>query len=88
MPDDRYSWSPDPLSQMQTKIEGLTKLVDDLEKNKVSREEFDPVKLIAFGLVSIAMVGLLAIILNLVNPAKNDHMFSTPAPQSQHGETR
>lgn len=54
------------LAYIKAKIDGVDKKVDLLGTQYVSRAEFEPIKRIVYGLVSLILIAVIVAILNVV----------------------
>lgn len=58
------------LAVITTKLEYIIKKVDDIEKNQhsnfVSKDEFEPIKRIVYGLVGLILVAVVGAMVSLV----------------------
>ena len=51
---------------IRSTVERLEKSIDDIKESYVTKDEFNPVKSIAYGMVSIVLVTVIGALLSLV----------------------
>lgn len=68
MPDHpgHEPWKPDPLSQLLVLAESQQNQINELRDSSVTKKEFDPVKMIAYGLVTVIVLSVITAIVGLV----------------------
>ncbi len=75
--DDRHTpprrWEADPLSQLLVRVESQQHQINELRDSCVTKQEFNPVKLIAYGLVALIVMTVVTAIVGLVLTGGRGH---------------